>query len=214
MIRILLADEHQLFRQALRILLRKEAAMQIVAETGDPVSLKKLACETRPDVICMDGEFAGADAVQNARRVLAVCPDAKVIVVAAFPDRNNLFDLLDAGASAYVTKAAVSDELVRAIRAAQNGRKYVCAEVIAPLLLAVLDKSGQQDDLGVTGLGARERQVLRLLAAGYSGSHISALLGISQSTVEVHQRNLARKLNLRGVDELTRFANSRCLAQG
>ncbi len=205
-LRILLADDHQLFRDGLRIMLENETTMLVVAETGDGLAVVKLARKTRPDVVCMDINMPGMNGIDTTRRLIAACPEVKVIGLSAFVDQRYVIEMLDAGASGYVTKASASDQLLRAIKAVQNGQKYCCPVAAAAMAHSLSGKNGQEKLGGAASLGARERQVLQLVAEGHSSTQISALLHIAPSTVEVHRRNIMRKLDLHSVAELTKLA--------
>ena len=204
-VRVLLADDHQLLREALRALLEKDATLDVVAQTGDGLEVVNLARQTHPDVVCMDINMPGMNGIETTRRLVAACPDIRVIALSALTDQRYVLDMIDAGASAYVTKAAASDELLHAIKAVRNGKNYFCADAAGVLMTALLVKSGKQES-GAASLGARERQVLQLVAEGHSSPHISTLLHIAPATVEVHRRNIMRKLDLHSVAELTKLA--------
>lgn len=204
-LRILLADDHQMFRDALRSLLEKSPHIEIVGETGDGLEVVKLAQATTPDIICMDIGMPGMNGIEATRRLVTVCPDTKIIAVSAFAEQRYAMDMFDAGATAYVTKSGAGEELLRAIEAVQNGQKYVCPR-IASLIAGTWSS---QRDIKLSPplqLGARERQVLQLVAEGHTSQQIANQLFIAHSTVEVHRRNIMRKLDLHSVAELTRYA--------
>jgi DNA-binding NarL/FixJ family response regulator len=203
---ILLADDHQLFREALRSMLEKETTMQVVAEAGDGLEVIKLAREMRPDVVCMDISMPGMNGIETTRRLIAICPDVKIIGLSAFCDQRYVLEMLDAGAVGYVTKAAAGDELLRAIKAVQQGQNYLCPDAAATVTRSLLDKNPRQEPNGAASLGARERQVLQLVAEGHTSAQISVHLHIAPSTVDVHRRNIMRKLDLHSVADLTKFA--------
>lgn len=205
-VRVLLADDHQLLREALRALLEKESTLEIVAETGDGFEVVNLARQTHAVIVCMDINMPGMNGIETTWRLLGVCPQIKVVAPSALTDQCYVFDMIDAGASAYVPKAAASDELLQAIRAVRSGKNYFCADAAGALMTALLVKNGKHEQTGAAGLGARERQMLQLVAEGHSSPHISALLHISPPTVEVHRRNFMRKLDLHSVAELTKLA--------
>jgi len=208
-VRVLLADDHPLLREALRVLLEKDKTIQVVAETGDGLEVVKLARATDPDVVCMDINMPGMNGIEATQRLIDACPNIKIIGLSALTDERDVVEMLDAGASAYVTKAAAGDELPRAVEAVLNGRKYYCTEAATVLMTSLLDKSSKEERSGTTDLNPRERQVLELVAEGCSSAHISTLLNISASTVEVYRRNIMRKLDLHSEDELSKLA-ARC----
>lgn len=201
-VRVLLADDHPLFREALRFMLAGEATIQIVGEAGDGIEVALLARETEPDVVCMDVSMPGMDGIETTRRLIAARPGIKVIGLSAGADRGNVCKMLDAGASGYVTKEAAGSELPRALRAVHNGRKYLCLAAAASLF----NESGARDTGGAARLGAREREVLQLVAVGRTSAQISADLRIAPSTVDLHWRNIMRKLEMGSEADFTRLA--------
>jgi two-component system NarL family response regulator len=204
-LRILLADDHRMFREALRGLLDGMPDLEVVAETGNGLDVVGLACETAADIACMDIGMPGMNGIEVTRRLVAICPDIKVIAVSAYAERRYVLDMISAGAAAYVTKAGAGDELLRAIDSVRNKQMYLCP--LAANAVAGALSAGLTGNKGLsTQLGARERQVLQLVAEGVTSPQIAVRLNIAQSTVEVHRRNIMRKLNLHSVAELTRYA--------
>jgi len=130
-------------------------------------------------------------------------PQIKVVALSAYDDRRHVLDMLDAGAKAYVTKVAASTELLSAIRAVLCGRTYMCPNVAGVVTDNLLGSNGRARSSVV--LGERERQVLKLVAAGHTSNQIAQQLLIASSTVEVHRRNIMRKLDRHTVAELTRY---------
>lgn len=201
-VRVLLADDHPLFREALRFMLAGEATIQIVGEAGDGLEVARLARETAPDVVCMDVGMPGMNGIETTRCLIAARPGIKVIGLSADADRGNVCKMLDAGASGYVTKEAAGSELLRALRAVHNGRKYLCPEAAASLF----NERAPRDTGGAARLGACEREVLQLVAAGRSSAQISEDLHIAPSTVDLHRRNIMRKLDIRCEADFSRLA--------
>ncbi|HEX5804294.1 MAG TPA: response regulator transcription factor [Azospira sp.] len=204
-LRILLADDHQMFRDALHSLLAKSLAVDIVGETGDGLEVVKLARATMPDIVCMDIGMPGMNGIEATRQLLAICPEIKVIAVSAFAEQRYALDMFDAGAAGYVTKSGAGDELLRAIEAVQKNQKYICPS-IASIIAGACSSQRDFKPGASQQLGARERQVLQLVAEGHTSLQIANQLHIAHSTVEVHRRNIMRKLDLHSVAELTRYA--------
>lgn len=202
--RIVLADDHQMFRHALRAMLEKDPHMQVVAEAGDGEELLAAVGREAADVVCIDIGMPGMNGIEATRRLLALRPGTKVIGLSAFSDRHFVMDLLDAGAMGYVTKAEAGDELLRAIRTVQRGRSYLCPDVAGTVTRALLDTRTER--VATPRISARERQVLQLIAEGHTSARIAERLHVAPSTVEVHRRNIMRKLDLHNVAELTRYA--------
>jgi len=202
--RILLADDHQLFRHALRTMLERDPAKQVVGEASDGLELLKLAGEKNADVACVDIGMPRMNGIEATRRLLAQHSAIRVIGLSAMTDRDFVLDLLKAGAAGYVTKGESGDELLRAIKAVRANRKYLCPEIAATVTGALLDNG---DGASATPrLGSRERQVLQLVADGNTSVKIAERLHLASSTVEVHRRNIMRKLNLHNIAELTKYA--------
>jgi len=203
-LRILLADDHQMFREALRSLLAKTPNLEVVAETGNGLEVVKLARESGANIACMDIGMPGMNGIETTRQLVATCPGIKVIALSVFSDQRYVLDMMHAGASAYVTKSGASSELLRAIDAVQSNRNYFCpgvANVVADALMGNSHEARRD-----THLGARERQVLQLVAEGHTSAQIGDKLHIAAGTVEVHRRNIMRKLDVHTVAELTRYA--------
>ena len=204
-LRILLADDHQMFREAIRILLERAPHLEVVAETGDGLEVLRLTRETSAQIVCLDIEMPGLNGIEVMRRLDASCPQVKVIGLSIFSDPRYVLDMMNAGASAYVTKAAAGVELLRAIDAVSRGQAYFCPDATNAIKDAVTSRDEPGNPAGAR-LGNRERQVLKLVAEGHTSAQIAERLGIVSATVEVHRRNIMRKLNMHSVAELTRYA--------
>lgn len=211
-LRVLLVDDHQMFREALRTLLEQVPRLEVVGETGNGAGAIQLVEQTSPDIVCMDIGMPGINGVETTRRLMAAHPSLKVIALSTFSERRYVLDMLEAGAAAYVTKAEASAELLRAIEAVQRDRNYLSPDV-ATLIAGAMsgaDKGGR----GQIRLGARELQVLLQVAKGCTSVQIAARMNIAAATVEVHRRNIMRKLDLHSVAELTRYVMSQGLDNG
>lgn len=201
--RIFLADDHIMFREALCNLLRTHDNMEVVGQTGDGLQITPLCSALLPDIVCMDINMPGLDGIASTRQLRELCPHTKVIALSAYTDQRYVLDMLGAGARAYVTKAEASDELLHAIRVVKEGRTYLCPDVAGAFVNAA---SIQPDSrkLAVT-LSTREQQVAQGVAQGKTSYQIAHALFIAPSTVDVHRRNIMRKLNLHNVADLTRY---------
>jgi DNA-binding NarL/FixJ family response regulator len=202
--RILLVDDHQLVREGLRAILERHDAFSVVGEAGSGREAVQLAQEVRPDVVVMDVAMADLNGIEATRQIRSLLPDAKVVVLSSYSDRRYVKAVLGAGACGYVLKANACDQLEQAVAAASRGLKYLCAEVTGQMIESALERDGVGSVYEL--LGAREREVLQLLAEGLSSSQIARRLFVSTSTVETHRRNIMRKLNLHSVAELTKYA--------
>lgn len=202
-IRILIADDHQMFREALCNLMRIQDDMVVVGQTGDGLDVLNLTHALSPDLICMDINMPGLNGIEATRKLRQQNPQTKVVALSAFTDQRYVLDMLAAGANGYVTKAERSEELLRAIRAVMNGRTYLCPDVAGVVAGAAARKTGT--GAPNVSLSTREQEVVRLVAHGQTSMQIADALCIAPSTVEVHRRNIMRKLNLHSVAELTRY---------
>lgn len=205
-IRILLADDHQMFREALCHLLQPQPDLQVVGQTGDGLQVVSLAQTTAPHIVCMDINMPGLNGIEVTRDLLQALPLVKVVALSTYLEQHYVLDMLKAGASGYVTKTEASDELLRAIRAVLHGRIYLCPDAAELMAGCLLDQRARIRPAVV--LGKRERQVLKLVADGYTSNQIAEKLQIAAATVEVHRRNIMRKLDRHSVAELTRYVIS------
>jgi len=203
-LRILIADDHTMIREALRHLIEAVPGHEVVALAGDGDEVLRLAQTSAPDIVCMDIDMPGMNGVEVTRRLIAASPGVKVIALSSFSDQHYVLDMLSAGARAYVTKAEASEELLRAIQAVQRGRVYLCPDVGAVVTTNLTNRGDERAFLNQ--LAPREREVLQLVAQGFTSAQIAKRLHIAPSTADAHRRNIMRKLDLRGIAELTRYA--------
>jgi two-component system NarL family response regulator len=204
-IRVLLADDHHLVIDALQRMLAAEPDIEIAGLAGNGVDVPLLAKQTRADVVCMDISMPGMNGIETTAQMLASYPSVRVIGLSASADPRFILDMLKAGALGYVTKASAGEDLLRAIRAVFRRQTYLCP-IAASAVAGVMCAKTAPGRLRTDRLGSRERQVLQLVAEGHTSSEIAGLLHIAPSTVEVHRRNLMRKLDIHGVAELTTYA--------
>jgi two-component system NarL family response regulator len=203
-LRILLVDDHRLFREALMSLLERIPGYAVVAETGDGADVVRLAQECVPDLVCIDVGMPRMNGIDATRALKAAFPQVKVVALSSHTDHRNVIDALEAGALAYVSKAEASEELLRAISAVQRDSLYLSPAVAGALTQAAAAPADRPRTN--IALGRRECEVLTLVANGLSSVEISRQLQIAPSTVEAHRRNVMRKLDLHSVADLTRYA--------
>lgn len=203
MIRIILADDHTMVREALRVVLEQDSSMQVVAEAGDGETALCMTDKLMPDVVVMDVAMPGQSGIEITRRLLAKHPDIKVLGLSTYLDRRIVQQMLDAGACGYIAKSTAGTELKQGIHSVFEGRRYLCSQVAA--LVAGSSRPARRES-GNQPLSRRELQVATLLAEGKTAPDIATELHISPSTVDVHRRNLMRKLKLHNVVDLTKYA--------
>lgn len=198
---ILLAEDHTIVRQALRALLEQEPDLVVVGEAEDGREALERAAETQPDIVLMDITMPGLNGIEATQRLRDSVPRARVLILSMHEDASVVVRALRAGACGYVLKRSAAEELVSAIRAVARGECFVSASFprsLVPRYASI--------EAGEAKLTPREREVLQLLAEGRRNQEIAALLGTSVKTAEAHRANLLRKLHLRNVAELTRYA--------
>jgi DNA-binding NarL/FixJ family response regulator len=202
-IRVLLVEDHRMVREALCEVLQKVPDIEVVGEAGDAREALQQSIDLAPDVVVLDIRLPDLNGIEVAARLRDAGSRAKVVALSAFADKRFVTAMLRSGASAYVTKSAAGTELVRAIRAVAAGHGYFSPEIAGTLASEVRDRplAGEAQPLA-----RREREVLRLIAEGVRSPAIAEQLHVSVATVEVHRRNIMRKLGLRTVAELTKFA--------
>lgn len=206
-IRVLLVDDHVMFREALRQMLSLDASIQIVGELGDGTGVVQAVAQLQPDVVVMDVSMPHVNGIEATRALLASHPQVKVVALSGFNYKQFIVEMLDAGVTGYVVKTAAAQQLIQAIASVAAGHTYLCAE--ATDMLVRSNRRGAQSDSSASEnkrLGQRETAVLKLLARGKSSPQIGTALHIATSTVDVHRRNIMRKLDLHTVAELTKYA--------
>ena len=201
--RILIVDDHKMLRGALCQLMQAQPDMEVVGQSSDGHDIVTLVQQTAAHLVCMDIGLPGMNGIELTRLLSRALPNLKVVALSAYSDRPHVLDMINAGAKGYVTKVEDGDELLRAIRAVYNGRLYLSPDVAEVVTQSLIVKIRPGRPAVV--LGARERQVLKLVAQGLTSSQIAAQLLIASSTVDVHRRNIMRKLDRHSVAELTRY---------
>jgi DNA-binding NarL/FixJ family response regulator len=207
--RLLLADDHAIVRQGLRVLLDDEPDLQVGAEASDGAEALALALAEPFDLAILDVSMPRLTGIQVARQLTAQRPDLRVLILSMHDNEQFFFEALRAGASGYVLKSAAHSDLVSACRAALRGEPFVYPKAVAALIREYLERSA--DDVPDDPLTPRESEVVKLIAEGLTSREIGATLFISEKTVERHRANVLEKLGLRDRVALTRYAIRRGL---
>jgi two-component system response regulator NreC len=199
--RILLADDHRLVRECVKLLLEREG-FQVEAEAENGYEAVKLAEGLRPDVAVLDVAMPILNGLDAAREIQKVSPETKTILVTMYGEKAYILQALRAGAKGIILKNHAAEELLRAIREALSGRMYMSPEVSRVLLEAYQGKNELRPD----PLSGRERQVLQLIAEGKTTKEVAALFQISIKTVETHRTRIMTKLDIHDTAGLVRYA--------
>jgi len=205
-IRVLLADDHKIFRDGLRTLIEKEDGMEVVAEAENGRKTVKISEKLAPNVVIMDVTMPDMNGIEATRKIVASGSNTKVIALSMHSDRRFVIGMLEAGASGYLLKDCAFGELASAIRQVTSGNTYLSPRIADVVVKAYLNKAPNSTLTTRTVLTSREREILQLLAEGLSAKEIAAHLNLSIKTVETHRRNIMEKLNIHTIAELTKYA--------
>ena len=208
-IKILVADNHRVVREAVCSLLRNEFGMDIVGEAEDGRTAIQLARELKPDVVVIEVSLPNLNGIEATRQIINELPQTKVISLSARSDRRSVREMLKAGASGYVPKRCAFEELVCAIQNVVLNRTYLSSHISGMVVEEYLHRSEEQyEESAYSLLTDREREVLQLIAEGKSTKVIARELFVSPKTIEWHRRQLMKKLGIDSVAELVKYAIS------
>jgi len=213
--RVVIAEDHTLFRQGLKALLSLEPDFQVVGEAADGFQAIQRAKELEPDLILLDISMPRVDGMAAIKEIKRVCPEAKILVLTVHKTEEHVLETLKSGASGYVLKDASHEEFLLAMKSVLQDKRYLSPDISARVVDGYL--SGRKSvDSGSPweSLTARERQVLKLVAEGYKSREIGEFLHISEKTVAKHRSNIMAKLDLHSASELTAYAIKRGLVGG
>ncbi len=210
-IRLLIADDHTIFRAGVRLLLEAEPDIEVVGEALNGEEAVQLAESLHPDLILMDIAMPGTNGLEATRKIKSRFPDIHILVLTMHRTDEYFFEMLKAGASGYMLKAAETNELIGAIRSVARGEVFLVPTMARHLLQDYLQRLDDPNESGKPSLTPREKEILRLLAEGHSNKEIADKLVVSPSTIHSHRTNLMQKLNLSSRYELIQYARQRGL---
>jgi DNA-binding NarL/FixJ family response regulator len=210
-IRVLVADDHMIVRTGIRHVLEGQAEFEVVGEAASGEEALELTPRLRPDVVLLDISMPGPSGLQVTERLRTISPGTRVLILSMYDNAEYVLQSVRAGAHGYLLKDTAATELRDAVRTVCRGESYFSPPVATRLTAAV---RGEESHPGLEQLTGREREVLLGIARGQTNKEIAGELGISHRTVETHRESLMRKLKLRSVAELTRFALSAGLVKG
>jgi DNA-binding NarL/FixJ family response regulator len=205
-IRVLIVDDHTVLRDTLRLLLEMNGEVEVVGEAADGRQAIDLAEQLKPDVVLMDTAMPGLNGIEATAQIRKRMPRTKILILSGYGHEDQVRNALRAGASGYVLKSSSSEELLLAIRTVNQSNTYLSQALaegdrLRSYLLAAEGRGGRE-----ASLSAREREVLQLIAEGFTNRAIAERLFISVKTVEAHKEHIVQKLGVRGSAELIRYA--------
>ncbi len=212
-ITVLICDDHAIFREGLRLLLQAEKEIEVVGEAAHGRQAVAEAARLQPDVVLMDLAMPLLNGTEATRRITLETPSVRVLILSSYSDDPHVQQALDAGATGYVMKETASRELVHAIHEAKSGHAFFSALIAASLLEQRTNRESPPRASAARALTDRQKDVVQLIAEGYSTKQMAALLNISAKTVEKHRQALMKTLNIHEVATLTRYAVSQRLVK-
>ncbi len=206
-INILIADDHKIVREGLRLILGSSGDITVSGEAADGREAVRLADLHCPDVILMDIGMPNLNGIEATRQILKEHPTVKVVVLSMLADAEDIYQALQAGAIGYLVKESAGTEVIDAVRAAHAGRRYLSRKVDDILIDSyLLDRRSGEAKSPLDSLSSREREVLQLVAEGKSSAEIAKTLFLSVKTIETYRSRLMQKLGLKDLPSLIRFA--------
>jgi len=206
-IRIMLADDHTLFRQGIRTLLAAEPDMEVVGEASNGGDAVDKAAEVRPDVVLMDIGMPGLSSFEATRQIKKNRPETKVLFLTMYDDEDYLVEGMEVGANGYVLKDSPATQLVAAVRDVVRGGSYLSPRMLSQLVDDFRSRVKSTDRLPrFATLTPREKEILKMLAEGNSVKEVACQLNLSVKTVEAHKFNLMRKLDIHNKAQLVQYA--------
>ncbi len=206
-IRILLADDHNVLREGMRLMLERQPGLAVVAEAADGRETLDLVAEHSPDVVVMDIAMPGMNGIEATRRIIEKHPSIGIVILSMHDDESYVIRSLKAGARAYLLKDALKADLIAAIHAVAEGKSFFSPKISRILqeeYTEALERKGSEDTYEL--LTSREREILQLVAEGKTNKEIAAILNVSLYTVDTHRTHILRKLNLHSVPEVILYA--------
>jgi DNA-binding NarL/FixJ family response regulator len=208
-VRILLADDHTILRDGIRALLEDEPDMLVIGEAEDGRTAVKMACQLKPDLVLMDIAMPLLNGLEATRQIKRECPQVNVLILTMHENEEYIRQVLASGAMGYILKDAAARELLEAIHAVQRGEAVLSPAITRLVIENYLRWGDLQNEDNPHGLTPREREVLQLIAEGYSTRQIAEILSISVKTVQAHRTNLMSKLDLHDRADLIKYAIQR-----
>jgi DNA-binding NarL/FixJ family response regulator len=212
MLRVLLIDDHAILREGLSALINVESDLEVVGQVGSTSEAAQIAGSLNLDLIITDIRLPVTTAIQDMVELRSRCPNARLLVLTAHNSAESIRAAFAAGADGYLLKDATRVELMSAVRAVLAGQRYLCPQSMTHVVHLYLDEPNASS--AASGITAREREILVMIANGQSNKCMATALDLSIKTIEKHRANLMRKLGLNNLAEATRFALESGLLEG
>ena len=204
--RILIVDDHGIVREGLKSLLQNQPDMEVVGEGEDGQVAVELAEQLSPDMVIMDMSMPNLNGIEATHLILKQNPNIKVVILSMHSDRHIVKEILEAGASAYVLKSNLFDEMLRALETVAQGGRYLSPKITDVVVDDYVGKSTQDESAKTPKLTSRERQIVQLVAEGKTIKEIARILHISPKTADSKRRQIMNKLGFSSVAGLTKYA--------
>lgn len=204
--RIVLADDHIMLRQGIKRIIREVADIEVVGEANDGLELLNLLKKLTPHMVILDISMPNLRGIEVAREIKMICPDVKVLILTMHKDKEYLYHAISAGAEGYLLKEDADTELFSAIETIRQGRVYISPLLSVDFTDDLVRRYREDRKPPFERLTTREREVLKLIAEGKSNKEIATLLFISVRTVEHHRANIMKKLNLKKIADVVKYA--------
>jgi DNA-binding NarL/FixJ family response regulator len=204
-IRVLLADDHKLVRAGIRSLLERLPELEVVAEASDGRETIELVERLGPQIVLMDLAMPEVNGLEATRHLTRTFPKVRVIILSIYADEEHVYQSLRAGAAGYLMKGAATEELELAIRSVARGETYLSPPVSKPVIMEYIRRTNV-DLSSREGLSSRQTQILKLIAEGRTTKQVALQLAISVKTVETHRSALMKRIGVRDVAGLVRYA--------
>jgi DNA-binding NarL/FixJ family response regulator len=211
--RILLADDHALVRDGLKLVLDSVPDLEVVAEAGDGVEALRLGISQEVDLAVLDVAMPRMTGLDVAKELAKQRPQIRVLMLSVHDNEQYFFEALKAGASGYVLKSEANRDLIEACRAAMRGEPFIYPAAVSALVRDYLERAASGEDVPEDPLTPRELEVIKLIAEGLTSEEIAEALIISHKTVDRHRANILEKLGMRNRVDLTRYAIKRGLVE-
>jgi two-component system, NarL family, response regulator NreC len=206
LIKIVLADDHNIVRQGIRSLLERQPDFQVLGEAADGTDTVQMVAALKPDILIVDLMMEGLNGIEVTRHLMKSCPETRVVILTVYNNDKCVLEALRAGAKAYLLKDSCAEDLIHAVHEAFANRFYLGPPLSEKVVKAYMENGPDWNTGSQGSLTVREKEVLNLLSQGWTNAKIATDLFISRRTVEIHRSNIAKKLGLHTQGELLRYA--------